>query len=93
MVIWGQTVLKERLQGWGFIVYWLVCMGFTGLAFLTALLDFLVIRWRGRHERRRLIDKTFANLVPRDGDRPDAREDEPDSKAEPTHSESPRNSR
>ncbi|PYM10190.1 MAG: hypothetical protein DME18_16775, partial [Verrucomicrobia bacterium] len=39
MLVWGQTFLKPYLEGLGFIVYWLACMGFTGLAMLSALLD------------------------------------------------------
>ena len=42
MLIWGQTILKPYLEGMGFVLYWLACLAFTGLALLTALLDIWV---------------------------------------------------
>ena len=52
MLIWGQTILKPRLEGVGFVIYWLVCMGFTALAMLTALLDIWAVRRRTRDQHR-----------------------------------------
>src|SRR5437773_4366614 len=59
MLIWGQTILKPHLEGAGFVIYWLACMGFTALAMLSALLDVWAVRRRSRHQQRRLLRKIF----------------------------------
>jgi len=59
MLIWGHTFLKPYLEGVGFVIYWLACMGFTGLAILTALLDIRVVRRRTRDKQRDLIRHIF----------------------------------
>ncbi len=59
MLIWGQTILKPRLEGVGFVIYWLVCMGFTALAMLTALLDIWAVRRRTRDQHRDLLRRIF----------------------------------
>jgi len=59
MLIWGQTFLKPHLVGAGFVIYWLVCMGFTGLAMLTALLDIWAVRRRTRDQQRDLLQQIF----------------------------------
>jgi hypothetical protein len=61
ILIWGQTVFKEYLFKHPkiFVFYWATCFGFVGLAFLTALLDLLIVRKRGREERKALWRKTF----------------------------------
>ena len=48
MVIWGQTLLKHYLTGLSYLIYWIICFGFTLLAMLTAALDLWVIRLRQR---------------------------------------------
>ena len=62
MLIWGQTVLKPRLEGIGFILYWLICFCFTGLAMLTALLDIRVLRRRTRDQHRDLFRHTLEEI-------------------------------
>jgi hypothetical protein len=62
MLIWGLTVLSGRLKGLAFVIYWLVCFVFTGLALLTALLDLLIVRHRQREEQRDLIVKAIEDL-------------------------------
>ena len=63
MLVWGQTVLKPRLgQGIAFVLYWLACFAFTGLAILTALLDFWIVRRRSRVAQRELLRKTIDDL-------------------------------
>jgi len=62
MLIWGLTVLAGSLKGMGFIIYWLVCFAFTGLALLIALLDLIVVRHRQREEQRDLIVKAIEDL-------------------------------
>ncbi|PYJ58602.1 MAG: hypothetical protein DME24_15645 [Verrucomicrobia bacterium] len=59
MLIWGQTILKPHLEGAGFVIYWLACMGFTALAMLTALLDVWAVRRRTRDQQRELLRKIF----------------------------------
>jgi len=59
MLIWGQTILKPYLEGIGFMVYWLGCLAFTGLALITALLDIWAVRRRTREQQRDLIQRIF----------------------------------
>ena len=59
MLIWGQTILKPYLEGIGFVLYWLACMTFTGLALLTALLDIWAVRRRTRKQQRDLLQRIF----------------------------------
>ena len=59
MLIWGQTILKSYLEGIGFVLYWLACMAFTGLALLTALLDIRAVRRRTREQHRDLLQRIF----------------------------------
>jgi hypothetical protein len=69
MLIWGQTVLKARLDGLGYIVYWLACFLFTILALMTALVDIWCVRRKQRLERRALIKNTFTHLADLDDDK------------------------
>ena len=62
MVVCGQTVLKSRLRQETFLYYWMVCILFTGLTFIAALVDLWIIRRRARRERRDLLNKTFSGL-------------------------------
>ena len=59
MLIWGQTILKPHLEGLGFVLYWLACMTFTGLALVTALLDIWAVRRRTREQQRDLLQRIF----------------------------------
>ena len=59
MLIWGQTILKPYLVGIGFVLYWLACMAFTGLALLTALLDIWAVRRRTREQHQDLLQRIF----------------------------------
>ena len=59
MLIWGQTILKPHLEGIGFVIYWLACMVFTGLALVTALLDIWAVRRRTREQQRDLLQRVF----------------------------------
>lgn len=74
MLIWGQTILKPRLEGAGFVIYWLVCMGFTALAMLTALLDIWAVRRRTRDQQRELLRRIFDER----GSTKEDKRDEPD---------------
>ena len=59
MLVLGQTMLKERLQGRTFIYYYLVCMAMTFLTLLIALLDLRAVRLRSRREQTRLIEEAL----------------------------------
>ncbi len=59
MLIWGQTILSPALEGIGFVLYWLVCLAFTGMALLTALLDIWAVRRRTREQHRDLLQRIF----------------------------------
>jgi membrane protein implicated in regulation of membrane protease activity len=62
MLIGGETVLKERLSAFSFLVYWLICFGFTSLAFLAAFLDVRALSRRTRQEQRELLDSTLRTI-------------------------------
>ena len=70
MLIWGQTLLKPYLQGIGFVLYWLACMAFTGLALLTALLDIWAVRRRTREQQRDLLQRIFDEGEPNEENKP-----------------------
>jgi hypothetical protein len=71
MLIWGETVLKDRLRGLVFLAYWLVCFVVTGLAILTAILDMRATRRQSREEQRNLIEQAWKDInnKPNDWDR------------------------
>ena len=62
MLIWGQTVLKSRLEGLAYLIYWSICFLFTLLTLATAILDIILVRRRSRRDRRELIKKTIVDL-------------------------------
>ncbi|MBI4659050.1 MAG: hypothetical protein HY735_09420 [Verrucomicrobia bacterium] len=56
LLVWGQTILKPHLgKGLGFVLYWLLCFFFTGLAIATALLDLWIVRRRAQLEEEELL--------------------------------------
>jgi hypothetical protein len=62
MLIGGQTILKGRLKEVGFLVYWLVCFLFTGLAIAIAFLDARAVHHRTRREQRNLFEATLRQI-------------------------------
>jgi hypothetical protein len=58
----GETVLKGRLNAWGFIAYWLVCFVVTVLAIGTALLDARAVREETQTEQRALFESTLQEI-------------------------------
>jgi hypothetical protein len=62
MLTAGETVLKGRLSAVGFLLYWLICFGFTTLAFLAALLDVRALSRQTREEQRELLDTTLRTI-------------------------------
>ncbi len=67
MLVWGETLLKPHLKGRVFVLYWIGCFLFTGLAILVALLDMRAIRRRTIEQQRELIEKSLRG----DRDRPE----------------------
>jgi hypothetical protein len=63
MVIAGQSFLRDRLRAETFIYYWLVCMLVTGLTMFCALLDFWLVRRRGRREQAALLKETLQTIA------------------------------
>lgn len=62
MLVWGQTVLKARLDGIAFVIYWTACFVFTFLAMMTALLDIWLIRRKQRQDRKKLMKDAFTQI-------------------------------
>jgi hypothetical protein len=62
LLVAGQTVLKNRLHGLGFLLYWLACFLLTGAAILVAYLDALALRQRTRREARELLQSTLDEI-------------------------------
>ena len=61
MLVAGLTILEPRLKRVYFVVYWLGCFAFTGLAAVMALWDAYVVRRQSRQEQQRLIKETLAS--------------------------------
>ncbi|HXP60515.1 MAG TPA: hypothetical protein VN829_08495 [Dongiaceae bacterium] len=59
MLITGQTVLSGRLNPLAFMLYWLVCVGLTGLAMVLAIRDLRALQRRNLEEQRRLFQATL----------------------------------
>jgi hypothetical protein len=59
MLVLGLTSFSERLTGIDFLIYWLVCFLFTGLAALFALTEMTVISRKSRDAQRDLIKDTL----------------------------------
>jgi membrane protein implicated in regulation of membrane protease activity len=62
MLIGGETVLKEKLANLAFIIYWLVCFGFTGVAIVIAFLDARALQRRTHQEQHDLFESTLKRI-------------------------------
>ena len=63
MLVAGETALKNQLtEPSTFLVYWLVCFGFTGTAILIAFLDVRALHARTREEQRDLVHRTLKEI-------------------------------
>ena len=62
MLVAGQTVLKGKLLGNTFLVYWLVCFFLTGLALLVAFRDARAMLQRTGREQRDLLENTLNQI-------------------------------
>ena len=65
MLILGETRLNERLQSHPleFLIFWLTCFVFVGLALLTALLDMGAVRRRVQRDERELVERTLHEIA------------------------------
>ena len=62
-LVWGFTLLAPHLAGRTFVLYWLACFLFAGLALLVAVLDLFAIRRHARKSRRELFRRTIERLA------------------------------
>lgn len=62
MLVAGETVLKSRLKDLGFLLYWLGCLVFTGIAIVVAYIDARSLQLRGRREARKLLENTLDEI-------------------------------
>jgi membrane protein implicated in regulation of membrane protease activity len=62
MLAAGETMPGKRLDGVGFVLYWLACFVFAALALLTAILDLRVLRREARDEQRALLENTLEGI-------------------------------
>jgi hypothetical protein len=64
MMLWGFTFLGPFLvrNPFWFVIYWLICFGFTILSFAIAIYDMMVIRRRMRDEKRSAFNKAFSDI-------------------------------
>ena len=62
MLVVGETVLKSRLKDLSFLVYWLICFVFTGMAIFVAFLDASAVGRHTRQEARDLLETTLGRI-------------------------------
>jgi hypothetical protein len=72
-LIWGQTVLRTRLEQHPklFVFYWSGCFLLTFAAIVTALLDMRATRKRARQEHEELVQRTLDEIDRDSRDNPD----------------------
>jgi hypothetical protein len=62
MLIAGETVLDGRLDSFGFLIYWLACLGLTGATIFIAFFDARAVARRICQEERELLNTTFRQI-------------------------------
>lgn len=62
MLVAGETILKGHLGDLGFLLFWLVCLVFTGAAILVAYFDARAVQRRTRREARELLQNTLSSI-------------------------------
>lgn len=64
MLVWGQTVLRGKLERERivFLIYWFICFIFVIAAIITALLDVRATRRRARREHEDLVRRTLEQI-------------------------------
>ena len=68
-LVWGQTVLRDRLKGTAFLVYWGCCFLLTLTAIVIALLDLRATRKRALREHQELVQRTMNEIDRESGDK------------------------
>ena len=63
MLILGETVLRSSLQNVPFLIYWMVCFVFTGLAIVFSFLDVAGVQRKAREQQRELLEKTINEIA------------------------------
>jgi membrane protein implicated in regulation of membrane protease activity len=63
MLILGETVLRSSLAKIPFLIYWMVCFVFTGLAIVFAFLDVAGVQRQAREQQRELLEKTIHEIA------------------------------
>lgn len=63
MLILGETVLRHSLSKVPFVLYWLACLIFTGLAIIFAFLDVAGVQRVAREQQRELLEKTIEQIA------------------------------
>jgi membrane protein implicated in regulation of membrane protease activity len=63
MLILGETLLRTSLTKVPFLLYWMVCFLFTGLAILFAFLDVAGVQRQARDQQRELLEKTIHEIA------------------------------
>ncbi len=59
LLVWGQTVLRDRLAGVAFLIYWGLCFLCTMAAIVTALLDLRATRRAAQKDQEKLMERTL----------------------------------
>jgi hypothetical protein len=62
MLVGGQTILKNRLKDFSFLLYWFFCFLFTAAAIFVAYMDMVAVQRRSRREARELLDATLTDI-------------------------------
>jgi hypothetical protein len=57
MLLWGQTVLHDRLTGRSFVIYWTLCFLVTGSALVISLWDTHRLRRQMRAQEKELFKR------------------------------------
>jgi hypothetical protein len=62
MLVAGQTVLRGKLTGGGYLLYWLLCLVLTSLAILIAFADVRATSHEIRRQERALLEDTIKEI-------------------------------
>lgn len=63
MLVLGETVLRSSLGKVPFLIYWMGCFVFTGMAILFAFLDVAGVQRQAREQQRELLEKTIHEIA------------------------------
>ena len=63
MLVLGETVLRQSLTKIPFILYWMGCFLFTGMAIVFSFLDVAGVQRQAREQQRELLEKTIHEIA------------------------------